>query len=128
MKKVIVALFVFVLACSAFWTVGPNYQKDKIIGIFTASNSDRQCFNFYKEHFKDPETAYFVDSYVWSKESELEYSKNPDKVFEKYDAVVRVDVQAKNGFGAYGKLYIECPLVDGKFDDHAAFMHRLDQK
>lgn len=128
MKKIIIVLVVFVIAGGTFWVIGPNYQKDKIVGIFTAANSDRKCFNFYKEYFKDPETAYFVDSYIWSKESELKYSNKPNKVFDKYDAVVRVEVQAKNGFGAYGKLYIECPLVEGKFDEHAAFMHRLDQE
>ena len=128
MKKIIILAIVFVLIAGSFWIVVPNYQKDKVVGIFTATNSDRKCFNFYKEYFKDPETAYFVDSYVWSKESELKYSKKPEKVFEKYDAVVRVEVQAKNGFGAYGKSYIECPLVDGKFNEHAAFMHRLNQE
>lgn len=128
MKKIIIAATFIAVAGGVFWLIGPNYQKDKIVGIFTALNTDRKCFNFYKEYFKDPETAYFVDSYIWSKEDALKYSRKLDKVFEKYDSVVRVEVQAKNGFGAYGQLYIECPLVNGDFDRHAAFMHRLNQE
>ena len=127
MKKIMIVAIVLALVGVGFWMFAPNYLKDKVVGFSTIGKNDRKCFNYHKEYFKDPETAYFVDSYIWSKEDELKYSKKTDKVFEKYDSVVRVEVQAKNGFGAYGKTYVECPLVDGKFNDHAAFMHRLDQ-
>src|SRR5690606_38521669 len=127
MKKRMIIAIVLALVGLGFWLLGPNYLKYKVVGGLTVGKNDRKCFNYHKEYFKGPETAYFVDSYIWSKEDELRYSKNPDKVFEEYGSVMRVEVQAKNGFGAYGKTYVECPLVDGKFDEHAAFMHRLDQ-
>ncbi|ASP47130.1 hypothetical protein [Cognaticolwellia beringensis] len=126
MKKtwILMLLIFFVLG---FWLFVPPYQKDKIIGVFTAGQSDRKCFNFHKQYYKDPETAYFVDSYVWSKENELSTgTKYPDPAFEKYDTLIRVEVQAKNGFGAYIKEFIECPLIDGKFDDYEALIHRIN--
>lgn len=112
---------------SALWFFAPEYQKDKVVGIFSSGSDERKCFNFYKDDFKDPSSAYFVNSYIWSKENELKYSKpNYDPIFDKYDSILRVEAQAKNGFGAYGPVHVECPLVDGKFNKHAARMRRID--
>lgn len=122
---VIVGLIVFAAAYIAF--LAPKYQKDKVVGLLTAATDERKCFNFYKDSLKDPESAYLVDSYTWTKENEMEYaSGTPDPVFKEYDAVLRVKIQAKNGFGAYGSLTVECPLKNGKFDRHYASVWQIE--
>jgi hypothetical protein len=125
------AVFAVVLV---FLTVGyifflaPRYQRDKFIGLITAGTDERKCFNFHKDTFKDPESAYVVDSYVWTKENEMKYgASSPNPVFKEYDAVLRVRLQAKNGFGAYGSMVVECPLKNGKFDRHYAAMWQIEK-
>lgn len=125
-KSVLIVIAFSVLAISVFSFLAPNYQIDKIKGLFTASTDERKCFNFHKESLKDPETAYLVDSYIWTKEDEEKYSSGSiDPVFKEYDSVLRIKVQAKNGFGAYGDIRFECPLKNGKFDNHYSRMWQI---
>tara|TARA_B110000211_G_scaffold234381_1_gene303788 strand:- start:1419 stop:2006 length:588 start_codon:yes stop_codon:yes gene_type:complete len=127
-KSVLIGIGLGVLVISAFLFLAPNYQIDKIKGLFTASTDERKCFNFHKESLKDPETAYFVDSYIWTKENDNEYgSGKPDPVFKEYDSVLRIKAQAKNGFGAYGDVRFECPLKNGKFDKHYSRMWEIQK-
>ncbi len=121
----VVGLVVFSAIYIAF--LAPKYQKDKVVGLLTAATDERKCFSFHKNSLKDPESAYLVDSYTWTKENEMKYaSGSSSPVFKEYDAVLRVKLQAKNGFGAYGSLTVECPLKNGKFDRHYASMWQIE--
>ena len=125
-KSVLIGIGLGTLAVLAFLLLAPNYQVDKIKGLLTLSTDERKCFNFHKESLKDPETAYLVDSYIWTKEDEEKYaSGNSDPVFKEYDSVLTIKAQAKNGFGAYGDVWFECPLKNGKFDRHYSRMWQL---
>jgi hypothetical protein len=127
MKKWIAVTVIGVVCSLLFALFAPAYQRDKVIGLFTFMRNDRQCFNFHKKDFKDPDSAYMESSYIWTRADEKEYNKsNRNPIFKKYEAVVRVKVHAKNSMGGYVSDSIECPLVDGKFNDHAAEMVRLD--
>ena len=126
MKTTFIAILIIALSLGAFFLFAPDYQKDKLVGLVTAGTDERKCFNLYKEDFRDPSTAYLVDSYIWTREDELKYlPNNIAPVFEEHEAVLRVSAQAKNGFGAYGQVYLECPLKDGRFDRHTAAMWRI---
>ena len=127
-KSALIGIGLGALAVLAFLFLAPNYQVDKIKGLLTLSTDERKCFNFHKESLKDPETAYLVDSYIWTKENEEEYgSGNPDPVFKEYDSVLTIKAQAKNGFGAYGDVRFECPLKNGKFDKHYSRMWQIQK-
>ena len=108
--------------------MAPEYMKDRVLGVATFATSERRCFNFHKPDFKDPETAYLEESYVWSKDDHANYGGSENDTFSKYDAVIRVKVRAKNSMAAYTSEYIECPLIRGSFDNHAAFMHRMETR
>lgn len=125
MKTTIFGIILSAAFFGGFMFFAPDYQRDKVVAIFTASSDERKCFNFHKDHFKDPSTAYLVDSYIRTKEEELE-SSNMDPLFNDYEAVLTVKAQAKNGYGAYGPIYVECPLVNGKFDEISSVIARLD--
>jgi hypothetical protein len=124
--KIISGLLLLAAIFGGFMFFAPEYQRDKVVAVFTAATDERKCFNFHKKHFKDPSTAYLVDSYIRTKEKEQEYLSNIDPMIDKYGAVLTVSVQAKNGYGAYAPVYVECPLVDGKFDEFSALIARLD--
>ena len=50
-------------------------MKDKLIGVATFASNERQCFNFHKDDFTDPDSAYLVSSFVWTKQDELKYNE-----------------------------------------------------
>lgn len=121
-----------------YW-LAPAQTKDKIIGLASFATDERRCFNYHRSSFVDPESAYVADSYIWTKENELHSMKvvaSPgdniedmmDQVFKKYDAILRVNAYAKNRMGGYVSETVECPLIDGHFDEHAAFMYKYDKK
>jgi hypothetical protein len=110
------------------WPLLNEAQKDSLIGVATFSTDERKCFNIHVDDYRDPSSAYIASSYVWTKELEEKYPTGIGKTFDEYDAVIRVKVHAKNGFGAYSKNYIECPLVDGKLNDREARRWRLKSK
>jgi TPR repeat protein len=100
-------------------------MKDKVVGLITFSSAERQCFNYYKDNFKDADTAYIKGSSILTKKTGLEImGGNPYEIYEKFDSYVVVNVQAKNSMGGYGSELIKCPLVDNRFD--RAFAQSLD--
>lgn len=108
-----------------FATFAPANMKDKLIGIVQFTTDERQCFNLYKDDFTDPDSAYVSDSFVWSKQDEIKTgTEYPDPVYDKYDATITVEVFAKNRMGGYVKEYVKCPLVNGHFDSHEAFIYK----
>lgn len=53
-----------------FWVIAPAHMKDKVVGLITFANTDRQCFNYYKEeehYFNDPDSAYIESSRILTK-------------------------------------------------------------
>ena len=115
---IIASLTVISLILGMFWVVAPANMKDKVIGFVTSGNTDRQCFNYYKnkkDYFRYPDSAYMESSYIWTKKDELEFNKqfklgiSPYSIFNKYDSVVRIKVRAKNAMGDYASINLECP-------------------
>ena len=51
---------------------------------------------------------------------------NPLAIFQKFDSVVMVNVQAKNSMGGYGPLLITCPFVDNRFDIAVDLFYRAN--
>lgn len=118
MKKMILSALALVIVCGGFWLLAPPHLKDKLIGVATFATAERQCFNYRKKSFNDPFAAYVDSSHIWTKESELRTrAKEPDPIFEEFDAVISVKVYVKNRVGAYSMDFIRCPLVDGRFDE-----------
>jgi hypothetical protein len=98
-----------------------------VIGVFTFATDERRCFNFHKKDFIDPESAYLDSSFIWTKKDEQETAKeHASSVFDNYEAVLNVKVFARNRMGGYVSNYLECPLVNGHFDEHAAFMFQYE--
>lgn len=116
------------LASVISWQISPPHIKDRLIGVSTILSNERQCFNFHKDRYKDPHTAYILSSYVKTKEDEIRLNPKPDIKFEKYDSFIIVITRAKNSFGAYGDLVIECPLIDGQFNETQALIHSINTK
>lgn len=100
----------------------PKYQVDKLKGLVFSQTDERQCFNFHKDYLNDPESAYVVDSYLWTKVDEFKVNQNPASIFALYDTLLKVKVKAKNKYGAYVDTLLVCPLVDGSFDKLAALV------
>lgn len=122
---VIVSLIITSLLFGLFWIVAPAYMKDKVVGLITFPSAERQCFNYHKDNFKDPDTAYIkVSSILTKNEGMAIMGGNPYEIYEKFDSYVVVNVQAKNSMGGYGSELIKCPLVDNRFD--RAFVQSLD--
>lgn len=118
MKKIIAFVVLLVALSGSFWILAPAYMKDKVVGVATFYTSERQCFNYRKAYFNDPDTAYVDGSFIWTKEREERSGvKNPDPIFEDYDEVVSVKVYAKNRLGNYIMDYVRCPLENGKFSE-----------
>ena len=107
-----------------FFLLAPPNIKDRAISVVTFATSERQCFNFYKPDFNDPDSAYVESSYVWSRENAKSVGSD-EFTYETYDAVLRVKTRAKNLMGGYGSDVIECPLINGKFDKSAALTRQL---
>jgi hypothetical protein len=118
-KRFLLISLVAVISLSVFL---PRYQTDKLKGIVFSHTDERQCFNFHKEFLNDPESAYIVDSYLWTKIDEFKINQNPASIFALYDTLLKVKVKAKNKYGAYVDTLLVCPLVDGNFDKLAALI------
>jgi len=114
--------FIVPIAAILFMLFAPPNIKDHVIGVVSFASSERQCFNFHKEDFNDPYSAYIESSYVWSRKDE-NGSVGRDSVFGEYDAVLRIKARAKNKMGGYVSENIECPLIKGKFNKAAAVFH-----
>ena len=63
-----------------FFTLAPANMKDKLIGLIEFNSDARKCFNFHKEDFIDPDSAYLDSSYVWTKKDELEIMKDVENM------------------------------------------------
>lgn len=90
-------------------------------------SNERQCFNFHKNTFKDPYSAYVLGSYTDTKETASKFNPNKETRFKDFNEFIVVRVYAKNGFGAYGNIAIECPLIDHSFSETYALIHRSNQ-
>lgn len=111
-----------------FATLAPANMKDKLVGVVTFASDERRCFNFHKADFIDPDSAYVRDSFIWTKKNELSIgSKYPDPAYQKYEAMINVEVLAKNRMGGYVKEYVTCPLVNGSFNSDEAFMYKSER-
>lgn len=128
MKAVTVTGVGLVIAAAGFWLLAPAAIKDRLVGLATFNTDERQCFNLYKEHLNDPESAYLEKSFVWTKEWEAKYrGVNPDPIYKKYDSVLKVQIRAKNRMGGYVDQWVQCPLLNGRFDRHTTEMYRIDE-
>ena len=114
-----------VVISGLFFLFAPGLYKDKLVGLATFNSDERKCFNHYKEALKNPSSAYLISSYILKKETLKGMAKEKlEEEFGEYDAILKVKLQAKNGFGAYGAMYVGCPLVNGKFNDNETFLYR----
>lgn len=107
MKAILVILMAAILIGG--WMVLPNYQKDKVYALFDSSVS-RQCFDYHRDKLKDPETAYLVKEKV-SALAETFY----------------ITVKAKNGYGAYGSVVLECKQKNGELNESAMFSMKIEE-
>jgi hypothetical protein len=125
MKRKLVLGVTSLLGAALLWFIAPAYIKDRVYGLLTFQSNERQCFKFHRSRFNDPDTAYVEGAYVWSKDNETKFprSPKPNPVFAKYEAVVRVQLRARNSLGAYVPGEIECPLIDGAFNEIEALIH-----
>lgn len=115
------------IAATILWNMLPPFLSDKIIGTVTIFSNERQCFNFHKDTLKDPYSAYLLNAYTITKNTASEYDPNANARFKDYDAFIVVRANAKNGFGAYGIVTFECPLIDGNFQQTYALIHQSNQ-
>ena len=114
MKKLIVVAVAIISA--VFYLFAGSSTKDKISGMAGYLTNERQCFRFHRERYNDPDSAYVLNSYIWSRSDESFLPEaNRTKSLKLYDSVIRVKTKAKNAMGSYRTVYIECPLVDGEF-------------
>jgi len=128
MKALIATVCVLAVLVGGFFVVAPAYQKDKVIAVFTSGTNARMCFNSYKDELKDPDTAYLTGSRKLTKEQVRKYGADDmDPVYDEYDSILKIEVRAKNGFGAYRKIQRTCPLVDGEFSEDAMLIYRIDR-
>lgn len=122
MKTNYLILLAVAVSGTLFAILAPANIKDKLIGVATFATNERQCFNFHKSDFNDPDSAYLEDSFIWTKEDELSSVGQAlaREAYLKHDAILNIKVRAKNRMGAYVQEYVECPLVNGRFDESAA--------
>ena len=123
MKKIVIGVSAVIATAGAFALFAPEYQKDKVLALFTSGTNERQCFNYHKnnmEAFNDPSTAYLSKSYVLTKESDsVLFKEFSGSAFETHDSLLIVVAQTKNSYGAYGKSTLKCVLVNEQFDRSA---------
>jgi len=106
----------------------PPYLRQRVtIPVLAAlGNRSAQCFVHFRDHFKDPYTAYLVEGYELSEDSVLWPSW-----LEKGSTVrriLRIEAKARNGFGAYDSEYFECGLDENeRFDEVKTAIIRLDK-
>ncbi len=86
------------VACVS-WFVAPEYMKDKAYSLIDQDNVERQCFNYFKDKLKDPETAYLIKTGV-----------------KQYEQDFQIRVRAKNSYGAYDHVRLSCHAKNGKLD------------
>lgn len=127
MKMFVGAIAVVASALAgALMLFGEPYQKDRLVGAFTFGTNARQCFSLYRDILKDADTAYVAGSYVWTKDLERRVSgARIDPKYDLWPEILHVTVKAKNSFGAYGDVVIECPLQDGRVDRASTLRHQL---
>ena len=102
LKIVVVAI----VALIGFNIFAPDYQKDKLAAVFSATKPERQCFNYYKNTFKQPDTAYFV-KVVATMPSDS----------QAYEQIMKIEAKSKNILGEYNTFYPECALENGEFSE-----------
>ena len=127
---IIASLVISSLMFGLFWVVAPANMKDKVVGLLNFASAERQCFNYHKEnYFKDPDSAYIESGLIRTRKEEMEIKgRNSLAIFEKFDSVVMVNVQAKNSMGGYGSELIMCPLVDDRFDRAVVLSYDMLQR
>jgi hypothetical protein len=118
-----------VAVCGALFAIlAPANMKDKLIGVATFATNERQCFNFHKKYFIDPDSAYFESSYILTRKDKLESYKElnlyTDPAFDKYEAMLNIQVKAKNHMGGYVTEHVECPIINGRFNEFEADSNR----
>lgn len=107
MKKIIIVNLLVVIVLIAFMYIFMlnEHQKDKAKSLFTFYTVERQCFNTYKNYFRDPESSYL-----------LEINKN-QPITGKGREILVFYAMVKNGFGVYGKQAMECVIRGGKYQE-----------
>ena len=123
MKTNSLILLALVVIGVLFATLAPAAMKDKLIGLTTFATNERRCFNFHKDDFNDPDSAYIDHSFISQKDN-----RSHAFLSREYKEMLQVKVRVKNQMGAYDWDYVSCPLVEGKFDETASrlYKHVLD--
>lgn len=81
---------------------------------FFSKPLEEQCLDLHRKDLNDPKTAYAVGSY---QDTDLKDHKTP---------LLRVEIRAKNGFGAFVPGYVECVLDDGELDETRTSLRRTE--
>lgn len=122
------------LLLGLFWVVAPALMKDKVIGLVTSGNTDRQCFNYYKnknDYFIDPDSAYIESSRILPKPTIIkeEYPFNLEPILkdDEYDSLIEVKVFAHNSMGGYVSDTINCPMSENNFSKSNTDKYLLDK-
>ena len=128
MKTSLIVLLTVAVSGTLFAILAPANMKDKMMGVATFATNERQCFNFHKKYFIDPDSAYLDSSYVQSRKEQLEFKKSMgfyiDPDFDKYGAMMYLQIKARNSMGGYVTENVECPIVSGSFNEFAAESNR----
>lgn len=110
MKKFLLSVVAVSFGAGAFWLFAPAHIKDKAYGVLTFATPERMCFREHLDYFSDPDTAYLADSYIWTKEDEIRNGSYDMAPFKNTDQIIKVEVRAKNKFGAYAETYVTCAM------------------
>lgn len=134
MKIWVIALTIIGFLFGMFWVIAPALMKDKVIGLITFGNTDRQCFNYYKnekDYFINPDSAYIESSRILPKSTTYkdEYPFNLEYMLkdEEYDSIIEVKVFAHNSMGGYVSDTINCPLNGNNFSKSNTDKYLLDK-
>ncbi len=118
MGKLLLSLLVVFITTVGFWFFASEYQKDKVAALFDSS-LERQCFEYHRSELKDPETAYLVNNGALR---DLNLLKEENNRGEK---LIAAEVRAKNSYGAYGIMRIECVASSEKINEAATLLMEL---
>lgn len=117
MAKVVYGILFLVIAGSYFVIFVPPKEKEKLAKLVTNNTNEQKCFDYSKDYFKDPKSAEIIGSYITNEKSTSSSSDPFEEAQKKYREIISVAVRAKNGYGAYGTININCAIIDGEFDE-----------
>ncbi|MBN8107739.1 hypothetical protein [Vibrio vulnificus] len=100
----VIAMVVMPIILWGAWFNASEHSKDRIKSLFD-STIERACFESIKGRLNDPETAYLI------KDESLRNANLLDRPDVYGERTIKIDIRAKNAFGAYVVQRFECTAV-----------------